>query len=166
MFKWKLVPVVYHKESDFRSSPSIPRMRSTSFDESRYHENVCHIIFITRLLEFIDIISVTIEHIQDALVASILQFDFNLTNCWNKLFFCNKFGIQCSGDRRMILAIFPRTICATLIFIDDNLVLQDFHFRSHIIRIKISGFRHVNSLVNRIFTVGGLLLSILLLITQ
>ena len=58
-------------EYGLRSSPYILQMIITGVDRIRYHDNIFHIIFITMFLECLDFISVTIEHLLDALVVSI-----------------------------------------------------------------------------------------------
>ena len=85
-----------------------------------------------------------------------------LNDLLEQKFLYTAFDIQCSGDHRMMLDILPRNLYATLIFSDYNLFLQDFCFRSCITLIKISGCRHGNSLVHRLYTMGGFLFSIIL----
>ena len=166
MFKWKLGPVIYQTDSGFISYPSILRTRNASVDKSRYNENVCNIIFITTFIEWLNLISVITEYLLNAIVLSITRVDFDFTTRWNKKIRYTNFDTQCSGGQILMLAIFPRTLYDTLIFSDDNLVLQNLCFRSHIIPIKITGCRHGESLMHRLFTMRGLLFYIILLIIR
>ena len=77
-----------------------------------------------------------------------------------------KLYLQCSGSHRIILTILHRTLCDALIFCDNNLVIQDFRFRSRIILIKIIGCRNGESLVHMLFTMAGFLLFVIILIIR
>ena len=140
-FKWKMWPVVDYTESDFRSYPSISRMRIPRVDVSSYHEGVYHIIFITLLLKCLYLVSITTEHLLNDLVVSIQWVGFDFMTWWKFLFCYTKFYIQCSGVHQMILVILPGTPFDTLIFGENHMVLQDFCFHSCIILIKIIGCR-------------------------
>ena len=64
----------------------------------------------------------------------------------------------------MVLDLIPITLITKLIFDNDNLILQDFPFKTFIVPIQTILHIHGDSLVHRLFNVGGLLFFVVILI--